>query len=301
MTVDSVAALRRPSAGGRPATAPVRPMLRAQAKAQARIFLRTPTLSFTGLLMPIMLFAFFVLPHAREPWQGSISLGAYMLASIGAYAVSSVMVFNFGVGVAIERGQKVDLLMGAMPLPGWLYLAARTVVALAFGAAAMTTLFVVAAGPGGIALEPTSWLSLAGRLMVGSVPFIGFGLAVAFLASPTSAPAIANLAFIGLAFASGMFVPLDQMPDVVRSVAPVLPTYHYAQLAWGAIGAADEGALTSMLWLAGYAIVFLGLAAWGWRREAARSGTTAGAFSAGRGLLARIRRPSNAAAEASRA
>jgi ABC-2 type transport system permease protein len=272
MTAQAITIATRPSAGDRPAVASLRPMLWAQTVAQARIFLRTPAVSVIGLLMPIMLFAFFVLPHAQEPWQGSISLGAYMLAAIGAYAVSSVMVFNFGVGVAIERGQKVDLLMGAMPLPGWLYLAARILVALAFGAASMALLFLVAAGPGGINLEPGAWLSLAGRLMLGSVPFIGFGLAVAFLASPTAAPAIANMAFIGLAFASGMFVPLDQMPDVVRSIAPLLPTYHYAQLAWGAIGAADEGTITSLLWLAGYAAVLLGLAAWAWRREAARSG-----------------------------
>jgi hypothetical protein len=108
-------------------TTPRFPMLWMQTKAQARVFWRTPAVSLTGLLMPLMLLVFFVLPHAREPWQGSISVGAYMLAAIGAYAVSSVMVFNFGVTVAMERGQKVDLLMRAMPLPGWVFLAARVI------------------------------------------------------------------------------------------------------------------------------------------------------------------------------
>jgi ABC-2 type transport system permease protein len=252
------------------AEAPVLPMLVMQTKAQARVFWRNPALSLTGLCMPLMLFVFFVLPHAHEPYAGSISLGAYMLAAIGAYAVSSVMVFNFGVTVAVERGQKTDLLMRALPLPAWLYLAARVIAGLAFGAVALAALFLVALGPGAIALAPGTWAALAGRLLVGAVPFIGFGLAIAYLAGPTSAPAVANLAFIALAFASGMFVPLDQMPSLLRSIAPLLPTYHYAQLAWGAIGAANESSLASVAWLAACAVILFGLAAWAYRRDSLR-------------------------------
>ena len=246
------------------------PMLWAQTRAQARVFWRTPAISMTGLLMPLMMFVFFVLPHAREPWQGSISVGAYMLAAIGAYAVSSVMVFNFGVTVAMERGQKVDLLMRAMPLPGWVYLVARVIGALVFGALAMALLFAVAIGLGGIALDPATWVSLAWRLLAGALLFIGLGFAIAYLAGPSAAPAVANLTYIGLAFASGMFVRLDQMPDFLRSIAPLLPTYHYAQLAWGAIGAANESTLVSVTWLAGYAVALFGLAAWAYRRETLR-------------------------------
>lgn len=258
------------SAGSGVARTTPLPMLWMQTKAQARVFWRTPAVSMTGLLMPLMLLVFFVLPHAGEPWQGTISVGAYMLAAIGAYAVSSVMVFNFGVTVATERGQKVDLLMRAMPLPGWVFLAARVIGALVFGAVAMALLFAVAIGLGGITLDPATWISLTWRLLAGALPFIGFGFAIAYLAEPSAAPAVANLVFIGLAFASGMFVRLDQMPDFLRSIAPLLPTYHYAQLAWGAIGAANESAAASVGWLAGYTVALFALAAWAYRRETLR-------------------------------
>jgi len=134
----------------------------------------------------------------------------------------------------------------------------------------MALLFAVAALCGGITLPPIVWASLAVRLLAGAVPFIAFGMAIAYLASPSAAPAVANLTFIGLAFASGMFVRLDQMPAFLRSIAPLLPTYHYAQLAWGAIGAANEAALASLAWLIGYTVAFFGLAAWAYRREARR-------------------------------
>jgi ABC-2 type transport system permease protein len=257
-------------ATGAPATAPILPMLLAQTRAQVRAFWRLPSVSATALLMPLMLFLFFVLPHAKDTWQGSISVGAYMLAGIGAYAAGSVMVFNFGVTVALDRGQKVDQLMRTAPLPGSIYLAARIIAALLFAIASVGTLFAVALVAGGIHLEAAAWLDLGGRLLLGAVPFLALGFAIAYLAGPSAAPAVANLVYIGMAFASGMLVRLDQMPDFLRAVAPLLPTYHYAQFAWGSIGAADESSLLAGAWLLGYAVILFGLAMLAYRRESRR-------------------------------
>ena len=260
--------------GGQPAepadTAALLPMLVAQALAQARSFWRMPAVSLTGLLMPVMLFVFFILPHAREPWSGSISVGAYMLASIGAYAVASVMVFNFGVTVALERGQKTDLLMRVAPLPGWVFLLARVLCALAFGIAALGLLFGIAWLAGGIELAPATWAGLGIALMVGAIPFIALGFALAYLAGPNAAPAVVNLVFIGMVFASGMLVRLDQMPEFLRAIAPYLPTYHYAQLAWSVIGAGNEPSLVSFGWLLAYAVGLFGVATLAYRRDALR-------------------------------
>jgi ABC-2 type transport system permease protein len=268
------AATRDPATAGRPgqtlSTAPLVPMLAAQTRAQVRQFWRLPAVSVTGLVMPVMLFLFFVAPHAREPWQGDISLGAYMLASIGAYAVGSVMVFNFGVAVALDRGQKIDVLMRAAPLPGWLFLTARMIGALLFGVAAIALLFAVALVVGGVALAPLTWLGLGARLLLGSTPFIGLGFAIAYLGGPSAAPAIANLVFIAMAFASGMLVRIDQMPDLLRAIAPMLPTYHYAQLAWDVIGASDESALTSAAWLVAFGVGLFSLAAFAHVHETRR-------------------------------
>ena len=52
-----------------------------------------------------------------------------------------------------------------------------------------------------------------------------------------------------------------------KAIAPFLPTYHYAQLAWSALGAGSETLGTSLLWLAGYTALFLTLAVRAYRRE----------------------------------
>lgn len=118
--------------------------------------------------------------------------------------------------------------------------------------------------------DAVGWIGLAGRLLLGAIPFIALGFAIAYLAGPNAAPATADLVCIAMAFASGMFVPLDQMPGFLRAVAPILPTYHFAQFAWDAMGAADEGGLVSGAWLLGWSIGLFAVAALAYRREARR-------------------------------
>jgi ABC-2 type transport system permease protein len=251
------------------ALAPIGPMLARQSIAQARMFLRTPAVSVVSFAMPIMLFAFFGMPSIGVPYLPGIDLGTWMMASFAAYAVSSVMVFNYGITIALDRGQKVDVLMRAAPLPGGVFLLARTLTALAFGLVGLLLLFAVAV-VAGIRLDVLTWVAMAVRLLLGSVPFIGLGFALAYVCSPSAAPAVANLLYLVLAFGSGMLVRVDQMPDLLRTIAPYLPTYHYAQLAWGAIGGASEDLLVSAGWLAGFSVVFFGIARWAYQRESAR-------------------------------
>ena len=92
----------------------------------------------------------------------------------------------------------------------------------------------------GVHLPPQTWVDMAVRLMLGSIPFIALGFALAYLCRSERCAAVANLLFIVLAFGSGMLIRVDQMPDFLAAISPYLPTYHYAQLAWGSIGASSE-------------------------------------------------------------
>jgi ABC-2 type transport system permease protein len=62
-------------------------------------------------------------------------------------------------------------------------------------------------------------------------------------------------------------VPLGGLPEIVQQIAPYLPTYRYAELAWSAVGANTEPLQASVLWLAGYSVAFLVAAIWAYRRE----------------------------------
>ena len=89
----------------------------------------------------------------------------------------------------------------------------------------------------------------------------GLGMAIGYGAGPNVAPALTNAIYLPMTFLSGIFIPLAILPSGIRTVGSWLPTYHYAQLAWGAIGARNvESMLTAILWLVGWGVVLFILA-----------------------------------------
>jgi ABC-2 type transport system permease protein len=250
-----------------PAAAPLLKMLLAQTRSELLIRWRVPAFSVTNLVLPIVFFIFFGLPIAHLRSGDGVSIGAYLLASFGAYAVGNVMVYGFGIGVANERGMKIDRLMRASPLPPFVFMLAKVVTALLFALLALVLLIGFGIVAGGIRETPAVWATIITRLLAGSLPFIALGFAIGYSSGPNAAPALANLIFLPLAFASGLFMPLRQLPDFVQRIAPYLPTYHYGQLAWSAVGAPSEPLTTSLAWLAGYTLLFMALTMRAYRRE----------------------------------
>lgn len=244
-------------------------MLMFQTRSGLLSLIRTPALAVTGIALPVMFFAFFGLPNVGRPLEG-IDAGEYLLATYGAYALSSMMLFNFGIGVAQERGQKLDLLLRATPLPASVYLISKLLVALAFGLVAIAVLFAFGAIAGHILITPDRLALIVARLLLGALPFVAMGYAIGYTFGPSAAPGATNLIYLPMAFASGLLAPLQFLPEFVKQIAPFLPTYHYGQLALSSVGATAEAWTTSAIWLAGFTVLFLAIAFRQYRREEVR-------------------------------
>jgi ABC-2 type transport system permease protein len=256
-----------------PASSPLAPvgrMLLHQTWSELLIRWRIPAFSVTSLALPILFFTFFGLPRARVTSPDGVSIGASMLASFGAYGVGSVMVYGFGIGVANERGQRMDLLVRATPLPPAVYLAAKVLVALLFALVSVLVLIAYGMAVGGIRQPPGVWGAMILGLLAGSLPFAALGFWIGYASGPHAAPAIANLVYLPLAFASGLFMPVHQLPGFVQDIAPYLPTYHLAQLAWSAVGRRSGSVAVSLACLFGYGALFLALAVRAYTRDRRR-------------------------------
>jgi ABC-2 type transport system permease protein len=253
------------------ATAPLVPMVLRQARAEFLKLWRVPAFSATSMALPVMFYGFFGIAHSQVHVQGGVTLGAYFLASMGAYAVSNVMVFSFGIGVANERGQKMDLLMRASPLPPAGYLAAKVLMALLFGLITLLVLVLFAKVTNSISLGPVVLANLVWRLLLGSLPFIAVGFAFGYLAGPNSAVAVVNLVYLPTAFASGIFIPVNQLPDWISRLSPYLPLYRYVDISWQTVGYHTGQQLAQdWLYLAVFTVVFFGLAVRAYRRDTQR-------------------------------
>lgn len=72
-----------------------------------------------------------------------------------------------------------------------------------------------------------------------------------------------------MSFASGIFIPMQYLPALFQKIAPYLPTYNLAQLAWTIVGStsSDGQVWTHVLILLAYAAGFAVLAGWAYIRD----------------------------------
>ena len=253
------------------ARAPILPILVRQTGAEFLKLWRVPAFTLTSLFLPVMFYAFIGVGQSSQMIFPNVRFGTYFLASMAVYSVANVMIFSFGISVATERGMKMDLLIRATPMPPLIYLLSKCITALVFAALTLVVLFPFAYVAGGVRLDPSVWLLLASRVLLGSIPFIALGFAIGYLSGPNSAIAVINLIYLPTAFASGLFFPKQLLPDFIQHISPYLPLHFFGQLGWDAIGAPTDGSVTAdWLYLAAYGAVFFAIALWAYRREESR-------------------------------
>jgi len=234
-----------------------------EAKYELLKTLRMPAYVIPTLAFPLMFYLLFGL--AFDFGHG---MATYLIASYGAVGVIGASLFNFGVGVAMERGQGWMTVKRASPMPLSAYFAARMAVSLCFGLVVVLLLFALGFFAGGVRLPWTTWPLLALVLVLGALPFCALGLAIGYVAGPNSAPGIVNLIFLPMSFSSGLWVPYEMLPRVVKAISPFLPAFHLGQLALGCIGRSSGwGPAVHLAALAAFSAAFLALAAVAFRRD----------------------------------
>lgn len=228
---------------------------------------RMPAFVLPALSFPLLFYIFFGVVFGKGT-AGTVTMSTYLLATYGAFGVIGAALFSLGVGVAVERGQGWMLFKRATPMPPAVHFVARSLIAVLFGAAVVALLFTAGATLGGVELAATTWLALGGVLIVGAAPFALFGMALGYLCGPNAAPAVINLIYLPMAFASGLWIPIQMLPGFFQALAPWLPAYHFAQLALATFGvSATSSPWSSIAYLLGFSLLCLGLAIFGYRRD----------------------------------
>jgi len=239
-----------------------------EAKYEFLKVLRMPAFAIPTIAFPVMFYALFGLAFGGGRIPGGSTMGTYLIPTYGAFGVIGAAMFGFGVGVAVERGQGWMTLKRATPMPPLAYFFAKLAVATIFSAVIVLLLCALGAGFGGVRFEAGTWVRLFLTLVMGAVPFGALGLAVGYAAGPNSAPAIVNLLYLPMSFASGLWIPVEIMPGFMKALAPFMPPYHLGQLALGVIGlGAPTPDWTHALVLMGLTLIGLGFAIRGYHRD----------------------------------
>jgi ABC-2 type transport system permease protein len=218
--------------------------------------LRSRAYSLSVIGFPVMFYLLFGAANRGKP------AALYLVAGYACMGVVSACLFGIGLTLAMERAQGWLDLKRASPMPRFAYIGAKVVSCAAFGLIIASVLILLGAALGGVAVTGSQAAALAGVAIAGSIPFAAMGFLVAYIVPPNAGVGVINLIYLPLSFASGFFMPLSYLPHWLQVVAPVLPTYHLAQIALAIFGFAPATGM-ALHWavLGGFTLLLLA-AAW---------------------------------------
>jgi ABC-2 type transport system permease protein len=226
-----------------------------------KIFRNPPAVLF-GIAFPTLFFLIF-------GFSLNAAYAPTILASYAAYGAFIVSFQTFSISLATERALGLNKLLRTTSMSSALYLGSKLLVIILTGVISMLLLFAVAAFSGKVHMGLLVWAQLLGMMVIGMIPLSLLGLFLGFLGSANLTLALSTILTLLLSFASGLWIPLSFLPDLIQKIAPYLPSYHLGQLAWNTVGSpSGDGHLwLHLLILIAYAAGFAVLAAWAFIRD----------------------------------
>lgn len=238
-------------------------LFRAHLKVEVLELIRLPAYAFATLIMPSLLFLMFGTRSDTVPGAN------HHMASYATFAVMGIAFFQFGVGIATDRESPWQVYLRILPVGAGTRFAARVGAAVAFAFLSVGLVLVLAAAVTPADLTFARWASFLFVLLLGSVPIGLLGIALGYWAGPKSALPIANILYLTLAIAGGIFLHPTQLPRSVAAISPYLPTRMLLEASWHTIQS-DPIDFFNWIELGIYGLIGLALATAGYRKDEGR-------------------------------
>jgi ABC-2 type transport system permease protein len=154
---------------------------------------------------------------------------AYVLVSLGVYG-AMIATTSGGAMVSIERAQGWSRQLRLTPLRPVAYIAIKVITAMVLGLASVVVDFAIGAAVG-VHLTATQWIVCGLVAWLGALVFAAFGLFAGYLLPSENVMQILGPVLAILAFAGGLFVPLQFLDPTVQTLARMTPAYGVGELA----------------------------------------------------------------------
>jgi ABC-2 type transport system permease protein len=226
-----------------------------QFRFERKVFWRNPSAAFFNFLLPLLLLVLVASAFAGEDAELDVLVPG--IAGMGVVATTfTALAFN----LTILREDGVLKRIRGTPMPAGAYLAG--VIASATLNAFLQVASVVTIGNLAYGVDwPQDPLLLAGFTLLGVVCFAALGVAFAHaIPNADAAPVYENAVFLPLIFISGVFYSAEDLPDVLKAIAEVLPLKHLIDGLSVAIVGGDADTATAALVVAAWAAAGLFLA-----------------------------------------
>ena len=194
--------------------------------------------------------------------SAALSGATYYVPSILAMALMQLGVFA-AIPIVQQREKLILKRIGATPLPRWTLVGSNILLRLVI--AAGQTIIILGIGILAFKIQITgSPLLIAGIVALGALTFTSLGYVVAsFTRTEEAANGVTQVLQVPMMFMSGIFFPLELMPQWMRGIATVLPlTYLGDALRQTMVGGSPFVPLAvGLAILAGWLVICLGISA----------------------------------------
>ena len=161
--------------------------------------------------------------------QSNPAARAYVLVSLGVYG-AMIATTSGGAMVSIERAQGWSRQLRLTPLRPVAYVATKVITAMVLGLAAVVVEFAIGAAAG-VRLTTHEWVYCGLVAWLGALVFAAFGLFAGYLLPSENVMQILGPVLAILAFAGGLFVPLQFLAPSVQTIAKLTPAYGVGEIA----------------------------------------------------------------------
>jgi len=192
-----------------------------------------------------------VVPEAKTIQTENLNFISYFVPSMLGLSVMQVGIFA-AIPLVADREKLILKRLAATPLRRWQLVGSNVLMRLLI--ALVQAVIIVGVGVLVFGVHITGSLPLVvGFVALGSMAFLALGYVVAsFAGTEDSANGMTSVIQFPMMFLSGTFFPIDQMPDVLRTIARIIPlTYLSDALRQVMVG----GAAFAPLWLCAVVLV----------------------------------------------
>jgi ABC-2 type transport system permease protein len=165
-----------------------------------------------------------------------------------------------GGSIAVERGIGWNRQLRLTPLRPSGYVLSKVALSLLMALPPLLVTYAVGGLALGVRLPATTWTLVGLGSWLGALPFAALGVVVGYVARPDSVQQLSGLLYMLLAAFGGIWVPVEQMPHLMRTIAAYTPAYWVGQVARSPLfhGSLNLHAVAVLLaWAAGLGLVAL--------------------------------------------
>ena len=202
-----------------------------------KAFWRNPAAAFFTFAFPLLFLVIFttLFGSADITINGhDVSVATFYITGIAAFSVITACYTNIAMSLTFARDLGVLKRVRGTPLPGWAYLAARMIQAIAIAIQLVVICLIFGMLLYDARLPAGSIPAFVVTLALGAACFSALGMAVTTIVpNADAAPAIVNATILPLLFVSDVFIPLQDPPAWLDMVGKTFPVRHFSEAMQG--------------------------------------------------------------------